>query len=139
MQDDFITIDDIQNMGQERERERAERRAERRAEKREMEEMRQQQISMLEQQLKTHEEVKRQQQLLKDKKKEAKQKYKLMVANDPLLTLEEMLYKHTDSIHHLPKRPLEIRKQVVDEVVDELLEDVETLEALDVYDRAMGL
>jgi hypothetical protein len=140
MQSNFITLDDLQNMR--RERERAERRAQRRAERQEMEEMREQQISLLKQQLEFNEEVKRQQQVLKDEQKEAKRIYKQMVAESPLLTLEELLYNHTDSPHLLPRRPLEIRStsatRVVDDVVDGLLEEVETLEALDFYDTAMS-
>ena len=144
MQSDFITIDDIKNMGRARREEQArreERRAGERVERRErrtMEQMRQMQISMLEEQLQKHEEVKQQQRELKEEKKQAKQQYKFMVANDPYFALEEMLYKHTDSIHELPKRPIQMRstsaRGVVDEVVDGMLEDVETLEALDYYD-----
>lgn len=162
MNADYITIDDIENMGQERQRQQTrltEQRREERRERRAPAEMRQKQISLLEEQLRMNERVKEERREINERKREARREYRQMVANSPLLTLEEMLRQLSEDVktidhtipwneeqewkyrfQHLPERPpgrrITSERGEVNYVLDELVLDVE---ALDFYDNEMGL
>jgi hypothetical protein len=164
MNPEYITIDDIENMGigrlREQERQTERRRDERmeRKNRQQMDQMRDAHISLLEEQLKLNEAIKEEKKRIKVEKKRAKEQYRLMVENDPLLSLEEMLRELSENVsildrtipwyqppeytfkfHRLPKNPPETFDGVQARVVNETLEDlVSDVEALDYYDNAMG-